>query len=124
MGTFVWGNSPAQRTIPKNTINTMELEELKKLANAHIADVEKRLSDIETITRKLHKWKHLRGAVSAHTQQTDEAILKEMTKLFGEDCLKALIREVAGDYIKSFDDAISAHSCDLKMFVKSHNQTA
>ena len=41
-----------------------------------------------------------------------------MTEHFGKDCLKSVVIQIADKYVKDFDDAITAQSCDLKMIVK------
>jgi hypothetical protein len=96
----------------------MELEDLKKTVNTYIDGIEKRLSLIESNSKKLKSWSNLRKSVTENVQQTDEAVLKQMTSYFGEGCLKALLREVAHKYIKDFEEKITAQSCDLKMIVK------
>jgi len=95
----------------------MELENLKKTVNTYIDGIDKRLSMIESNNKKLENWSKLRKSVTENVQQTDEAVLKEMTNYFGNGCLKALIREVAGDFIQNFESKVTAQSCDLKMIV-------
>ena len=96
----------------------MEIQVLKKMVNSHVDDIDKRLSIIESNEKKLNNWSNLRRAVTQNDQKTDESVLKEMINYFGEGCLKALIREVANDFIKDFEDKITAQSSDLKMIVK------
>jgi len=96
----------------------MELNNLKKTVGAHINGIEKRLSLIESNTKKLNNWQSLLRSVTQNVQQTDESALKEMIGYFGEGCLKALIREVSSDYIKDFEDKITSSYCDLKTIIK------
>ena len=95
----------------------MELEDLTKMVNIHIDGIANRLIVIENNSEKLKNWITIRRRANQNAVLSDEAILKEMVKLFGQGCLNALIREVANDFIKDCEDKITAHSCDLKMIV-------
>jgi len=94
------------------------------MVDLHVDDIAKRLSGIESNKKKLNNWSNLRRLVMQQVQRTDESVLKEMINYFGEGCLKALIREVANDFIKDFEDKITAQSCDLKMIVKPKTEVS
>ena len=96
----------------------MDTTELKKMVSTYIYDIDKRVSTIESNNKKLENWLNLRKSVTQNVQQTDENVLKEMVGYFGVGCLKALIKEVSGDFIKHFENEVTAQSCDLKMIVK------
>ena len=102
----------------------MQSEELKKMVDLHVDDIAKRLSSIESNKKKLNNWSNLRRLVTQQVQRTDESVLKEMINYFGEGCLRALIRQVANDFIKDFEDTITAQSCDLKMIVKPKTEVS
>ena len=99
----------------------MEIEDLKKTVNTYIGRIQGRLSMIESNNKKLKNWVNLRNSVTQNVQQTDEAVLEEMKSYFGEGCLKALIREVADEFIGDFEKKVTAQSCDLKMVVKQNS---
>ena len=96
----------------------MELEDLKKTVNTYIDGIDKRLSTIESNTKKRNSWAGLRDSIKKSPSKTDATILSEMTACFGADCLKSLIISVAENFVKEFDEKITAQSCDLKMIVK------
>ena len=98
----------------------MELEDLKRTTSAYIQDINSRLSTIESNNKKLKNWENLRKSVTQNVQQTDESVLEQMTNYFGVGCLKALIREVANEYINDFENKVTAQSCDLKMIVRKN----
>lgn len=99
----------------------MEIEDLKKTVKTHISDIDKRLSIIESNVRKRNSWALIHDKIKANSTRSDESILELMTEHFGKDCLKAVIVTVAERYVKDFEDAITAQSCDLKMIVRNNN---
>jgi hypothetical protein len=96
----------------------MDTVELKKMVNTYVDDIDKRLSTIESNTRKRNGWATLYDSIKKAPHRTDANILLEMTQTFGENCLKALITSVAENFVKEFDEKITAQSCDLKMIIK------
>ena len=96
----------------------MDTTELKKMVNTYIDDIEKRLSKIESNNKKRNSWALIRDKIIANSSRTDESVLQLMTEHFGKDCLKSVVIQIADKYVKDFDDAITAQSCDLKMIVK------
>ena len=97
----------------------MDTTEIKKLVNAHVNDIDKRLSTIELNVKKRNGWALIKDKINVNPSRTDESILDEMTKQFGKDCLKSLIVTVADKFVKDFDESITAQSYDLKMIVNS-----
>ena len=97
----------------------MDTTELKKMVKTYLDDIDKRLSTIESNVKKRNSWALIHDKIRANFSRTDESVLELMTEHFGKDCLKSIIIQVADKYVKDFDDAITAQSCDLKMIVKS-----
>ena len=93
-------------------------EDLKKMVNSHVNNIEKRFSTIETDLKKRKNWEALHRSVTQNVQQSDESVLKQMIGYFNEGCLKQLIRDFAEVIIKDLDDKTTAQSCDLKMIVR------
>ena len=93
----------------------METKDLEKTVNAHLKDIENRLVQIERYSKKRKSWANLHKSVTRNVQQTDEAVLKEMTAYLGESCLKYLIRDLAENIVNDLDDIISSKSSDLKI---------
>ena len=97
----------------------MDTKDLEKKVNAHLKDTENRLLQIERYSKKRKSWANLHKSVTRNVQQTDEAVLKEMTAYLGESCLKYLIRDIAENIVKDLDDIITAKSTQLKMNINA-----
>jgi anaerobic glycerol-3-phosphate dehydrogenase len=99
----------------------MDTTKLKKMVDNHIDDVDQRRITIETNVRKRNGWAALRDTVIRTPNTSDETILKQMTACFGNDCLKALISQVANGIILDFDQKIFSQTEDLENAISNYN---
>lgn len=92
----------------------METNELKNLLNKHIDELNQAMIVIDRNVLNRNSWITISTSIKRSPGKSDEMILKEMTQLFGTDCLKALIISVTPKNIEEFDKAITTQSLDLK----------
>ena len=101
-------------TIHKLLKTIKMLDKLKKRVDLNTKKINSRMADIERKQDLLTKWEYLKKSVTQNVQQTDESVLNDMIKYFGNGCLKDIIREKADGYIQRLQDQVLNDSLELE----------